>query len=201
MLFISSFSLVSNAQFGALGGMLGGVLGGGGSGPDPEQLVAEYFIGTAAVLHAHSKILTALNMKEEADLAASNAANMKAGATTDAIKQAEKVQTENSKLIQEKLADKNLQLDAVAKSQMTEGFVSLAAGSLAYIVFIKNAKNFRPGITSVGAAALTLVAIVPRIPEDIKNLISTYKAVASYAKENKIPAPSEDPTKLLAGLV
>jgi hypothetical protein len=200
--FAATFSLVSNAQLGGLGG-LGGLLGGGGggSGPAPDKLLAEYFVGTAAILNANSKILTALGMKEAADAAASNAANMKTGATTDAIKEAEKVQTESSKLIQEKLADKNLKLDDGAKKQMGEGYLSLAAGSLAYIVFIKDVKEFKPSVTSIGASALALAAIVPRVPEDTKNLLATYKAVAAYAKENKIPAPSEDPTKSLAGLV
>eukprot|EP01032_Pedospumella_encystans_P013228 gene13228-15244_t len=198
----ATFSLVSNAQLGGLGG-LGGLLGGGGggSGPAPDKLLAEYFVGTAAILNANSKILTALGMKEAADAAASNAANMKTGATTDAIKEAEKVQTESSKLIQEKLADKNLKLDDAAKKQMGDGYLSLAAGSLAYIVFIKDVKEFKPSVTSIGASALALAAIVPRVPEDTKNLLATYKAVAAYAKENKIPAPSEDPTKSLAGLV
>ncbi|MFM7002223.1 MAG: hypothetical protein ACKOXU_14385 [Limnohabitans sp.] len=198
--FAATFSLVSNAQLGGLGS-LGGMLGGSGSGPAPEKLLAEYFVGTAAVLNANSKILTALGMKAEADLAASNAANMKEGATTDAIKQAEKVQTESSKLIQERLADRNLKLDDAAKKQMGEGYLSLAAGSLAYIAFIKDAKSFKPSVSSLGGSALALAAIVPRIPEDTKNLLATYKAVAAYAKENKIAAPSEDPTKSLAGLV
>lgn len=197
--FVATFSLVSNAQLGGFGGLLGG--GGGNSGPAPEKLLAEYFVGTAAVLHANSKILTALGMKEAADLAASNAANMKEGATTDAIKDAAKVQTDSSKLIQEKLVDKNLKLDDAAKKQMGEGYLSLAAGSLSYAVFIKDAKNFKPSATSLGASAVALAAIVPRIPEDTKNLLATYKAVAAYAKDNKIPAPSEDPTKSLAGLV
>lgn len=191
--FAATFSLVSNAQFGGFGAMLGG----GGSGPAPEKLLAEYFVGTAAILNANSKILTALGMKKEADEAASNAANMTAGATTDAIKQAEKVQTESSKLIQEKLADKNLKLDDAAKKQMGEGYVSLAAGSLAYVVFIKDAKDFKPSVTSLGASALALAAIVPRIPEDTKNLVATYKAVAAYAKDNKIPAPKDDATSQL----
>lgn len=196
--FVATYSLVSNAQFGGLGGMLGG---GGGSGPAPEKLLAEYFVGTAAILNANSKILEALGMKKEADLAASNAANMKTGATTDAIKEAEKVQTESSKLIQEKLADKNLKLDDAAKKQMGEGYASLAAGSLAYVVFIKDAKDFKPSPTALGASVLALAAIVPRIPEDAKNLLATYKAVATYAKDNKIPAPSEDATKSLGSLV
>lgn len=196
--FAATFSLVSHAQFGGLGSMLGG---GGGSGPAPEKLLAEYFVGTAAVLNANSKILNALGMKEAADLAASNATNMKEGATTDAIKQAAKVQEEGSKLIQEKFADKNLKLDDAAKKQMGEGYLSLAAGSLAYVVFIKDAKDFKPSPTALGTSALALAAIVPRIPGDTKNLLATYKAVAAYAKDNKIPAPSEDPTKSLAGLV
>ena len=197
--FAATFSLASNAQFGGLGSILGG--GGGNAGPAPEKLLAEYFIGTAAVLNANSKILAALGFKEAADLAASNAANMKEGATTEAVKQAEKVQTDSSKLIQEGLADRNLKLDDAAKKQIGEGYLSLAVGSVAYIVFIKDAKDFKPSITSLGSAVVTLATIVPRIPEDIKNLLATYKAVAAYAKDNKIPAPSEDPTKALSGLV
>jgi hypothetical protein len=194
----SSVSLLANAQFGSI---LGGIVGGGGSGASPDQLLAEYFLGASAVLNAQAKILTAVGLKDQADLAESNAANMKDGATTDAIKDAEKVQTENSLKIQEALADKNLVLDENAKKQIGEGYASLAAGAISYIVFIKDAKNFKPGPTSFGKAVLALVVIVPRIPNDIKNLMNTIKSVSEYAKENKIPAPKDDPTSALGSLV
>ena len=110
---VATFALASNAQLGSLGG-LGSALG-SGSGPTPEKLLAEYFVGTAAVLNAQAKLLNAVGLKDQADLAASNAANMKEGATADSIKQAEVVQTENSQLIQAKLADASLKLDDSAK--------------------------------------------------------------------------------------
>ena len=197
--FTASFALVSNAQFGGLGGMLGG--GGGGSGPSPEKLLTEYFVGAAGVLNAQAKILKAVGLKDQADLAASNAANMKEGATKDAIAEAQKVQTENSQKIQAALSDTNLKLDANAKKQIGEGYASLAVGTLAYVVFIKDAKDFKPGPTSLGAAVVALVAIVPRIPEDAKNLFNTFKAVSAYAKDNQIEAPKDDPTKDLGSLV
>ena len=197
--FTASFALVSNAQFGGLGGMLGG--GGGGSGPSPEKLLTEYFVGAAGVLNAQAKILNAVGLKDQADLAASNAANMKEGATKDAIAEAQKVQTENSQKIQAALSDTNLKLDANAKKQIGEGYASLAVGTLAYVVFIKDAKDFKPGPTSLGAAVVALAAIVPRIPEDAKNLLNTYKAVGAYAKDNKIAAPKDDPTKDVGSLV
>lgn len=196
--FTASFALVSNAQFGGLGGALGG---GGGSGPSPEKLLTEYFVGAAGVLNAQAKILNAVGLKDQADLAASNAANMKEGATKDAIAEAQKVQTENSQKIQAALTDKNLKLDANAKKQIGEGYANLAVGTLAYVVFIKDAKDFKPGPTSIGAAVVALSAIIPRIPEDAKNLLNTYKAVGAYAKDNKIQAPKDDPTKDLGSLV
>ena len=197
----SSLSFLANAQFGGLGGSLGGIGGGGGSGPSPDKLLAEYFLGASAVLNAQSKILAAVGLKDQADLAASNAANMKDGATTDAIKDAEKVQTENSLKIQEALADKNLVLDENAKKQIGDGYASLAVGTISYVVFIKDAKDFKPGPTSMGKAVLALAAIVPRIPDDVKNLLNTFKSVSTYAKENKIPAPKDDPTSALGSLV
>ena len=197
--FTASFALVSNAQFGGLGGMLGG--GGGGSGPSPEKLLTEYFVGAAGVLNAQAKILNAVGLKDQADLASSNAANMKEGATKDSIAEAQKVQTENSQKIQAALSDTNLKLDANAKKQIGEGYASLAVGTLAYVVFIKDAKDFKPGPTSLGAAVVALVAIVPRIPEDAKNLFNTFKAVSAYAKDNQIEAPKDDPTKYLGSLV
>lgn len=195
--FTASFALVSNAQFGGLGGMLSG----SGSGPSPEKLLAEYFVGAAGVLNAQAKILNAIGLKDQADLASANAANMKEGATKDSIAEAQKVQTENSQKIQAAFSDSNLKLDANAKKQIGEGYASLAVGTLAYVVFIKDAKDFKPGVTSIGAAVAVLASIVPRIPEDAKNLLNTYKAVAAYAKENKIEAPKDDPTKDLGSLV
>ena len=189
--FALSFSIVSNAQFGGLGSLLGS----GGGGPSPEKLLAEYYVGAAGVLNAQAKILNAVGLKDQADLAASNAANMKEGATKDSIAEAQKVQTENSQKIQAALSDTNLNLDANAKKQVGEGYLALAVGTLAYVVFIKDAKDFKPSITSIGGTAVLLAAIVTKIPEDAKNLLNTYKAVSSYAKENKIPAPKDDPTK------
>lgn len=198
--FTVSFSLVSNAQFGGLGGMFSGG-GGDNSGPSPGKLLAEYFVGAAGVLNAQAKILNAVGLKNQADLASSNAANMKEGATKDSIAEAQKVQTENSQKIQAALADSNLKLDANAKKQIGEGYASLAIGTLAYVVFIKDVKDFKPGLTSLGEAVVALAAIVPRIPEDAKNLLNTYKAVRAYAKENKIAEPKDDPTKDLGSLV
>ena len=201
IVFVATFStLLAHAQFGGLGGGFGGLTG-GGAGPSPDKLMAEYFLGASSILNAQAKILNAIGLKDQADLAASNAANMKDGATTDSIKEAEKVQTENSLKIQEALANKNLVLDDNAKKQIGEGYASLAVGSLSYIVFIKDAKDYKPSPTSIGKAVLTLAVIVPRIPEDIKNLFNTYKAVSAYAKDNKIPAPKDDPTSALGSLV
>jgi len=103
-----------------------------------------YFAGSQLVLNAQAKILDALNLKIEAEKATASAANMKEGATTDAIKESAQVQSENSRIIQEKLADKNMVMDAGAKAKIGEGYASLATGAVAYIVFIKDAKNFKP---------------------------------------------------------
>jgi hypothetical protein len=94
-----------------------------------------------------------------------------------------------------------LKLDENGKKLIGEGYANLAVGALAYVVFIKDAKDFKPSPTSLGAAVVALVAIVPRIPEDAKNLLNTFKAVSAYAKENKIAAPKDDPTKDLGSLV
>ena len=189
-------SLSSHAQFGNLLG------GGGGSGPTPEKLLVEYFAGAQLVMNAQAKILDALNLKTEADNASAKAASLVTGATTDAIKEAATVQSESSRKIQEQLADKNLVLDAGAKVKIGQGYASLATGAIAYIVFIKDAKNFKPSVTSFGGAALAMVAIVPRIPDDIKNLVGTFQAVSNYAKENKIELPKDaaDATAQLGAL-
>lgn len=197
--FFASITMAANAQFGALGGALGGAKGGGG--PSPEKLMTEYFAGTSSILHAQSLLLSAVGLKGDADIAASNAANMKEGATTDSIKEAQKIQTENSLKIQEALSDKKLKLDANAKKQLVEGYKNLALGAIAYIVFIKDAKDFKPSATSIGGAALALATIVPRIPEDVKNLMSSFESIGKFAKESKIQLPPNDATKDLGSLV
>jgi len=172
-------------------------------GVPPEKLVIEYLAGSKKIMEAQSRILLALGNKDLADLAAANASNMKEGATTDAIKGAQQVQTDSSAAIQLALTNDSLQLDAAAKKEIAQGYFDLGLGTISYILFVKDAKNYSPSITNINGSVAILALVVPRIPADVGNLVKTFSAISKFSSNNHIDLPknSEDPTKSLASLL
>jgi hypothetical protein len=180
---IATFTISANAQFGGLSALGGGS---GDSGPTPDKMLAEYIVGSAAVLLAQSQMLDALGQKEAAEEALAASKSMTAGATTEIIKSGEKIQTEESQKLQELMADKSIKLNAEGKKKMAIGITSLGVGIVGYVAFVKSAKNFKPSLTSIGGAAATMAVIIPRLPEDGKALSSLAQSTISYAKREGI---------------
>lgn len=182
---------MASAQFGGLGGKISGLTGGSSSNVTPKQVVSKYVVGTKSVNTADVKMLRAVGLKEEADRAELQAKNLTEGATQDALENSVKVQTENSKALQEKFASGQIQMDEASKKEFADGMAHLGIGLLAYVKMSKEAAGFQPSPTAIGASTAPALYIVKTLPDSIKNLGSTLKSSIDFAKSNNIPVPKE----------
>jgi hypothetical protein len=168
------------------------------SGASAEQIVTRYVGGAKSVMQADSKMLDAIGLKDEAAKAALQATNLTQGATKDNLETAEKVQTESSKALEEKLNGKKVSMDAASKKLFAAGLQDLGSGLIQYVGLSKDAANFKPSMGSVGSAN-SAVYVAKSLPGSIKNLASTLKMAIEFSKANDIPVPKEanDATAML----
>lgn len=168
------------------------------SGASAEQIVSKYVGGAKSVMQADSKMLDAFGLKDEAAKAALQATNLTQGATKDNLEAAEKVQTESSKALEEKLNSKKTNMDAASKKMFAAGLQDLGSGLIQYVGLSKDAASFKPSMGSMGAAN-SAVYVAKSLPGSIKNLASTLKMAIEFSKANDIPVPKEanDATAML----
>jgi len=170
---------------------LGGLLGGGGGGASPESIVTTYVAGAKLVLNAQERLLSAIGRKEEAARAALNAQNLTTGATKQDLEDAAKTQTENSKILEEGLKAKETALDAESKVVYAQGLASLGGGVGKYVGLVPQLKNFKPGITSIGNAALGAVYVAQTLPSNVTSLQSTLSAAIDFGKNQGVEIPAD----------
>jgi hypothetical protein len=188
---------MASAQFGKLSGLTN-PLAGNSSGASAEQIVSKYVSGSKSVMTADSKMLEAVGLKDEAAKASLQAANLTQGATKDNLEAAEKVQTESSKALEDKLQNKKVTMDAESKKLFAAGVQDLANGVIQYVGMSKDVSGFKPSIGSLGIAN-TAIYVVKSLPGSIKSLASTLKMAMDFSKANDIPVPKEanDATSML----
>lgn len=198
LLFAATLSIFASASHAQLGG-LSNALGGSGGGISAEQMVSKYVSGSKNVTQADAKMLEAVGLKDEAAKAALQAQNLTEGATKGNLEDADKVQTESSKALEEKLNGKKVTMDAAGKKLFASGLKDLAVGMIQYVGMSKDVSSFKPSITSIGGSAKSALYVVKTLPSSIKNLGTTLKAAIDFSKENDIPIPKEatDATALL----
>ena len=165
--------------------------GGGGGGASTESIVKKYVGGTKSVLSADSNMLAALGLKEQADKAALQAKNLTEGATSDALEDTAKIQTENSKAIESKLTGEKVVMDAASKKQFGQGMIDLASGITQYVGMSSDLKSFKPDVTSIGGSAGSAIYIAKNLPTSITALGSALKRAMDFAKSNDIEIPKE----------
>lgn len=187
---------IAQAQFNKLSNPLAS--SGSSSGASAEQIVSKYVGGAKSVMQADSKMLDAFGLKDEAAKAALQATNLTQGATKDNLEAAEKVQTESSKALEEKLNGKKVNMDAASKKLFAAGLQDLGSGLIQYVGLSKDAAGFKPSMGSMGAAN-SAVYVAKSLPGSIKNLASTLKMAIEFSKANDIPVPKEanDATAML----
>ena len=180
--------LVSSMAFAQFGGSILGGKKSDGAKVSPEEVVK---------LYVH--MLGALGMKELADAAAVQAKNLTEGASKDSLEAANKVQTENSRALEEKFATKKVVLDEASKKKFAKGVGELSKGVINYVEMSKKVSGFKPDISSMSGAGNSAVFIVKSLPSSITNLGSTLKMAIEFSKENNIPVPKEanDATAML----
>jgi len=194
---ICAIATSSFAQFGlpSLPGM-GGKPAGGNAGVTAEQLVSKYVNGMKSVMSADVNMLQALGLKEQADKEALQLKNLTEGATSAALEDSAKIQTESSKAIGEQMEGKKVVLSADSKKQFAVGLIDLVKGVKNYIDMASDVKGFKPSITSIGSTAGAAIFIVKSLPDNITNLTSSISRAVSFSKDNDIPVPA-DATSLL----
>jgi hypothetical protein len=187
---IATLSMPSFAQFGGLGGALGGG-GGGGSSVSADSLVKSYVAGTQQVMSSDASFLKALGMKEQAERVELSAKNLTTGPTSATLEDANKIQTESSKLIGDGMTAQKGALSADSKKDYVRGVVELVKGIKSYAGMTGDVKNFKPGMSSLGSAAGAAMYVVKSLPGSLSNLQETLKRSLAFAKENKIELPAD----------
>ena len=188
VLMISALSVTSLAQ-----AQFPNPFGGGGSGsaPSADSIVKNYIEGAQNVLQAQGKLLNAIGKKEEAAKAELQAKNLTEGATKQTIEDAAKTQTESSKAIEDSLNAKGIVLDAAAKITYAEGLGFMGRGVTKYVALVSALKNFKPSVTSLGAAAQSAVYIAQSLPVNMSNFSSTLSAAIAFGKEQGVSIPKD----------
>jgi hypothetical protein len=181
----------SHAQLGGLGTLTGAKSGGSGSSVTAESLVKSYVGGARHVMNADASLLRAVGLKDSADRSALAAKNLTEGATSSSLEEAEKVQTESSKLLAEKLNDRSTVISEEGKKEYSKGLASLARGIVNYTAMSSDVKNYRPSLTSMNATSESAAYVVRTLPSSVSNLTSTLKKAVEFAREKKIEVPKE----------
>jgi hypothetical protein len=185
---VATLSQPSYAQFGGLGKALGG---GGSSSVSAESLVQSYVGGSQYVMNANAKLLKALDRKDEASRAELAAKNLTQTATASNLEDAAKVQTDSSKALEAAMGANKTALSADSKKTYVAGVVDLVKGMKAYTGMAGDVKNFKPSMTSLGAASTAAVYVVKTLPGSTSNLKDTLSRSIQFAKDNKIELPAD----------
>lgn len=167
----------------------GGAAASGGA--SAEQIVKKYVGGTKNVISADTNMLKALGLKDQAAKSELSAKTMTEGATSDALEDAAKVQTESSKAIEAKMTGEKVVMDAASKKQFANGMVDLASGIKQYIGMSSDVKGFKPSVSSVGGATGSAIFIAKSLPTSTSNLMGTLKKAIEFSKANDIAVPKE----------
>lgn len=187
----------------ALGG-LGSALGGLGSGRSgqSDNIVRTYIAADREVLRANGDMAEALGLKDAAALARATADALGDAATVDGLKEADKVVTDSSQLIQQEL-DKAPQLDEAAKQMFAAGLVKLVRGVIEYRSLRKSVQRMADGASAFsvlqGGGLGTMAYIGSNLPSGLTHLGTALQNTVAFAQNNDIPVPA-DATQALAAL-
>jgi hypothetical protein len=176
--------LVASSAYAQLGSLLSG---GSKSAVSPEQIVEKYDKASMQLLDSQVILLDAVGLKEEAERTIAEKDNLKKGAlSSDDVEARNALTTKNNEEINKKLEDKNTRMDAKSKEKFGKGLLSFSKAALSYVDVAKDAKSYKPGISSLGSAAKSALTISKAMPGDISSLKEVSTSLISFAKSNKI---------------
>lgn len=192
------FDAVTNTASTATGG--GASSGGSDAGPSQDALVQGYVQANKSILIAQSKMASALGAKDAAAKAKAEADALNSGATVDNLNKADSVQSDVSKAISDRQADKSYKMDAASKKEFSAGMATLGKGLLQYALLAPKIQSFTAGLKSASPLAMAKLSsgiyIAKSLPSNASNLKTTLSSSIDYAKSNDIPVPA-DATKAL----
>jgi hypothetical protein len=169
-------SVAAHAQFGGLGKKdSGGTV-------TAVQVAIKYTAASQLTLAAYVPLLKASGLKEQAAEAEAQAENLRRGTVTSEDRErTARIFTESSRALQERLADKSLDLGKEAKEDFVKGSGLLAGAAVAYTAAALDAKGYKPGGIPDAEARLA-IAIVKQLPGDMSTLKAAIGAVIDYSK-------------------
>lgn len=199
----ASAPLAAQAQFDKLiGGLAGLAKGGNPASTDSGGIVKTYIDADREVLRANGDMADALGLKDAAALSRATADALGDGATVDGLKDADKVVTDSSGLIQAELA-KSPKMDEKSKERFASGLVKLVKGVRKYHSLKKSVGEMASGSSPLnmlmGGSIGTMAYIGSNLPSSVTNLASALQNAITFAQSNDIPVPP-DATQALAGL-
>lgn len=168
-----------------------------------DSLTRNFNAANQQVLTAQGKLLSALGLKDKAEIAERTAASLGEGATSGSVSDINKVVLDTSGAIAEALAKKP-ELDAASRAVFTEGLAHLVSGTVKYVGLGKDVKNMGASMKSASPLALAKLSsaayVVTKFPTSASNLYDTLKHAVEFGKSQGLQAPGgDDALKALAG--
>lgn len=200
-----TISPVAQAQFSmpSMPGMGAKSAGGGDLAGSQDKLVHQYVDANKTVLLANSQMADAVGLKEEAATMRATSESLGDGATKGNLADADKLTSDNSRKLSEKMNDGTMVLDAGAKKKFTAGLVTMASGMVKYVGMKGNFQSFSSSLKSASPMMLPKlqngVYIVSSLPGNAKNLGTALSNATSFAKSHDIEVPKEATAALGAG--
>jgi hypothetical protein len=191
--------LLSSVAYAQLGGLSKKAPKSSSSSVSADQVVKKYSEASVHTLNAHARLLSAFGFKEEAEAARDEARKLTEGMLSGKdMEEAERIVTDSTKALQEKMADESFELNEEGKKEYGEGRSYLAKAALAYADTALDAKGYQPG-TNLSTTATLAINIGKKLPGDMSNLRTVIGMVKDYSKANNISDDGEldDATKAL----
>lgn len=156
----------------------------------PEDIMAKYADLSQAVLAANINVLTALNLKAEADKLAAQARTLTADSTLGNIQAVLDAQNDVNKALEQKLAAP-LALDDNTRRQFSDGLQGMAQGAQKYAQMSKDLTGFKRRNKATGGVASAALFAVKSLPESIKNMVRLLQAASNAAKAGNLALPAD----------
>jgi hypothetical protein len=194
----------AQAQFSmpSLPGM-GKSTGSGDLSGSQDQLVRQYADANKTVLQANAQMADAVGLKEEAAAMRASSETLNDGATKGSLADADKVTSDTTRKLTEKLNDKTTVVDAEGKKKYTAGLVTMASGMVKYVAMKAPFQTFSSNIKSASPMMLPKLQsgayIVSNLPGNAKNLGTALSNAVAFAKSHDIAVPKEATAALGAG--
>jgi hypothetical protein len=212
LLFAAATSFPAHAQFSGLKSMLGKSDSTASSTTVPDAaaqdaLVQRFVSAQSKSLEAQAAFAKAFGLAEQVQLLEAERQALSGGAVNvDAMKKTVSVSANAQKAIDERLAAQP-ELNDESKKHYADGLVSLLASAVEARMLVTEASSFASGMQSLGAMQMATLGrklmagawVAKESPGFAKSLYSSTTAALTFAKKNKVKAPS-NADALLDGL-